>query len=288
MSDFPFWDVHTHVQFSAYDADRAAVINRAAQAGVACITAGTERVTSRRAVELAEKYPDIFAAIGLHPTHTSASFHDADESGEDDASDAGELFDATQYRKLAFHPKTVAIGECGLDYFRLPDDETRGLVIQKQKDAFLAQIALAREVRKPLVIHCRSAFDDLIGILRDRRDLLDGRPSPGVIHFFTGTADQMRELMDLGFSFTFGGAITFPPRKGRMQGEYDDLVRTIPPDRILSETDAPYVAPIPHRGERNEPAYVPVIVAKLAELKKMTVSDMAAQIRENVRRIFQL
>jgi TatD DNase family protein len=286
MHDLCFWDVHTHLQFAAYDADRETVIRRAVDAGVGCITAGTERNTSRAAVELAEGHDGIFAAIGLHPVHTGPSFHDDEELGGGVAISSGERFDETYYRSLAMRPKTVAIGECGLDYFRFPDGGDRDVLMERQKEALAAQISLAAETRKPLVIHCRSAFDDLIGMLRVRRAELGGRASPGVIHFFTGTRENARDLLNLGFSFTFGGAITFPPRKGQSAGTYDDLISFIPANRILSETDAPYVAPVPHRGERNEPAYVIEVVEKLSELKRMTVPEMTARIRENARQIF--
>ncbi len=283
-----FIDTHTHVQFSGYDGDRGAVIQRALDAGVRnMIVIGTQKDTSRAAVALAEHYPDnIRAAIGLHPIHTSRSFHDAQELGGGDAAQAftsrGEVFDADYYRTLALNPKTVAIGECGMDYFHFNDDEPREVQIVRQKAAFLAQIELAKEVEKPLMIHCRDAFADLIEFVRPHASAL----APGVVHFFTGTPDDARALLDMGFSFTFGGAITFPPRKGKTQGEYDEVIKLIPIDRIMSETDAPYVAPAPFRGKRNEPAYVVRVVARLAELKGVSIEEMKAQIEESAQRIF--
>ena len=154
--------------------------------------------------------------------------------------------------------------------------------IEKQKAAFLAQIQLAKDVKKPLMIHCRDAFADLIEFVRPHAREL----SPGVVHFFTGTPDDARRLLDMGFSFTFGGAITFPPRKGKTQGDYDEVIKLIPIDRIMSETDAPYVAPAPFRGKRNEPAYVVHVVARLAELKGISTDEMKARIEENAKRIF--
>lgn len=291
MQEFPFFDAHTHVQFSAYDADREAVISRAKNAGVRFVNVGTQKDTSRRAVELAEQYEGVFAIVGLHPVHTSKSFHDADELGGGEAAKGftsrGEVFNADYYRELASHPKTLAIGECGLDYFRFNEDEPRDVQIQKQKDAFLVQIALATEIKKPLMIHCREAFPDLISMLRSSFSV--HRPeNPGIIHFFTGTGAEAQDLLDLGFSFTFGGAITFPPRKGDMENQYHKLVRIIPIEKILSETDAPYVAPALYRGKRNEPAYVIEVVKKLAELKDVSVNEMAVQIRENAKQIFRV
>jgi TatD DNase family protein len=283
----PFFDAHTHVQFSGYRDDRNAVIQRALNAGVRMVAVGTQKDTSRAAVELAEQYPDgVYAAIGLHPIHTSKSHHDADELGGGEAAAAftsrGEAFDADYYAPLALNAKTVAIGECGLDYFHFNGDEPREEQIKRQKDAFLAQIRLSREVKKPLMIHCRDAFDDLIAFIRPHAHDL----APGVVHFFTGTPADAKTLLDLGFSFTFGGAITFPPRRGKSQGDYDEAIAAIPIDRILSETDAPYLAPAPYRGKRNEPAYVVHAVSRLAELKRVSMDEMKRQIWENGKRIF--
>jgi TatD DNase family protein len=285
-----FIDAHTHVQFSGYDADRDAVIQRALDAGVRkMIVIGTQKDTSRAAVALAEKYPDnVRAAIGLHPVHTSRSFHDAQELGGGDAAQAftsrGEVFDVDYYRALAQDSATVAIGECGLDYFHFNDDEPREAQIEKQKAALLAQIELAKEVKKPLMIHCRNAFADLIEFIRPHA----GDLAPGVVHFFTGTPDDARALLEMGFSFTFGGVVTFPPRKGKTQGDYDKVIKLIPIDRIMSETDAPYVAPAQFRGKRNEPAYVVHVVARLAELKGVSTEEMKAQIEENAKKIFKI
>jgi len=178
-------------------------------------------------------------------------------------------------------PEAVAIGECGLDYYRFNEAELKEDQIKKQKDAFLMQIRLAQEVKKPLMIHCRNAFPDLIEILSDSRLAISQSPNLGIIHFFTGIPDEARALLDLGFSFTFGGVVTFAR-------SYDEVVQLIPMDRILSETDAPYLAPVPYRGKRNEPAYVVETVKKLAELKDVPLDAMAAQIQANAYRIFSI
>lgn len=273
------FDAHTHVQFSAFDQDRDEVMARAKDAGVGMINVGTQRETSEAAIQLAEKYDDVYASVGLHPIHTSRSFHDAQELGGGEAAKAftsrGEVFDMAAYRQLAAHPKVVAIGECGLDYFRLGEDENREAKIAQQKEALWEQIALSREVGKPLMIHCRNAFPDLIAVLRsNRRDL-----RAGVVHFFTGTPADTEALLDLGFSFTFGGVITFAR-------DYDEVIRMVPIDRILSETDAPYLTPVPYRSKRNEPIYVVETIKKLAELKGVSVETLSAQIVESARRIF--
>lgn len=282
MANEHFLDAHTHIQFSGYDADRSAVLARAAEADVYMINVGTQRDTSARAVALAEEHAagGVYAAIGLHPVHTSKSFHDEKELGGGEAAKAftsrGEVFDYDYYRSLAVHPKTLAIGECGLDYFHFADDEPRDEQIQKQKDALLAQCVLARDVQKPIMIHCRDAFHELIPFLKQHYSDADAKP--GIVHFFTGTKDDALALLDLGFSFTFGGVVTFTH-------DYDAAIAAIPIDRILSETDAPYVAPVPFRGKRNEPAYVVHTVAKLAERKGVTPAEMKAQIWANAERI---
>ncbi|HUX35734.1 MAG TPA: TatD family hydrolase, partial [Candidatus Paceibacterota bacterium] len=171
-----------------------------------------------------------------------------------------------------------------LDYYRLEtrDREQETIVRDKQKEILIRQIELAHDVKKPLMIHCREAFDDLIKILSSKSQVLNF--TPGVIHFFSGTTEDAKKLLELGFSFTFGGVVTFLPKAGKPA--YDDIVKYIPLDRILSETDAPYVAPMPYRGKRNEPLYVIEVVKKLAEIKKVPVEEMAEKTFENAERIF--
>ena len=276
-----FLDAHTHLQLPAYDADRDAVISRARAAGVHMVNVGTQAETSRLAVELAEKNDDMWAVVGFHPGHCNVDwYHDVNEQ----SSPTQEIFDADVFRALAKHPKVVAIGECGLDYY---DGGGRHAVTdadkQKQKEVFLAQIEIAHEAGKPLMIHCRDAFPDLIQLLATCHLLLAS--SPGIIHFFTGTVSEAKQLFDLGFSFTFGGAITFPPRKGQSVGAYDEAIRTIPIENILSETDGADVAPASHRGKRNEPAYIIEVVQKLAKLKNVSVEVMVDQINQNAKRV---
>lgn len=273
-----FFDVHTHIQFAAFDADRDAVIHRALDAGVWMVNVGTQIDTSKAAIELARRYPKgLYATVGLHPIHTSKSFHDAHELGGGEAakgfSSRGEEFDYNTYKKLAEDPKVVAVGECGLDYFRVNDEDAK----KKQKETFLAQIELAKEVKKPLMIHCRNAFNDLINLLTTHYSLLTN--PPGIIHFFSGTKDDARQFLEMGFSFTFGGVITFTR-------DYDEVIKMIPLDKILSETDAPYVAPVPYRGKRNEPAYVVEVVKKLAEIKGVSTEEMKSAVWKNAKSVF--
>ncbi|MCR4327984.1 MAG: TatD family hydrolase [Patescibacteria group bacterium] len=284
-----YFDAHTHAHFSAFIDDSKEVIDRALATGVWLINVGTQKDTSRRAVEIANEYEEgIYAAVGIHPVHTSKSHHDEDELGGGEAAKAftsrGEEFDHDYYGELARDPKVVAIGECGLDYYRLEEGSREEGIREKQKEVFIRHIKLSQEIKKPLMIHCRSAFSDLIKTLSSHSLL----SSPGVVHFFSGTLDDAKHLLDMGFSFTFGGAITFPPRKNEKVSAYDAIVRMLPLDKILSETDAPYVAPVPYRGKRNEPMYVVEVVKKLAELKGVSVEEMAKVTFENARKVFKV
>lgn len=279
-------DVHTHTQFAAFRNDADAAIRRALDAGIWMINVGTQRDTSWKAVEFMHKYPEgVYATVGLHPIHTERSYHDEKELGISDknqeTSDKGffsraEKFDYGYYKKLAQNAKVVAIGECGLDYYRFKNGDLE--FKKKQYDAFLQQIRLAHEVHKPLMIHCRDAFVDLIGILKSY-DL--NLKSPGIIHFFSGTKEDAKELLELGFSFSFGGVITFTH-------DYDEVVRYIPLERIALETDAPYVTPVPYRGKRNEPLYMEATAKKLSELKNIGLEEIAAITTFNAVKIFGL
>jgi len=279
MSHFRRIDIHSHLNFAAFDADRDAVAKRAIEGGTAFITVGTQLDTSRAAVALAERYPEgAYAIVGLHPIHTSASFHDEKESGGGDLpgrdghvkefASRGETFDLDAYRELLKHPKVVGIGECGLDYYRLSEDSRA-----RQKEAFLGQIALAEEFKKPLMLHVREAYGDALDIIKDHPTV------KGNAHFFAGTLAEAQRFLDLGFTLSFTGVITFAK-------QYEELVRFTPLDMIQAETDCPFVAPVPHRGKRNEPAYVSEVVAAIARIKGLKLEEAEEALLANVRRLF--
>lgn len=305
------FDCHTHVQFDAFKNDWKEVIDRAQKAGVSVVNVGTQRDTSAKAVEIAKLYPSgVYAAVGLHPVHTTKSFHDAAELGppppEAMASQGGfqlkgftsrgEEFDYEYYLKLARDPKVVALGECGLDYYRAVDSRQSSVDgkdwKQLQKDVFLKHVNIAQETNKALMIHCRpskgtdDAYEDLLQLITDHHLPVT---IPKVLHFYVGSLAMTKKFLDAhsagsgqaGFNFEFGGVITFAR-------DYDEQIKLIPVDRILTETDAPYVSPEPHRGARNEPAYVTEVVKKLAELKGISYAEMAKITDENARRIFKI
>ena len=271
------FDVHTHTHFAAFADDTDAVIERALAAGVWIVNVGTQRDTSEAAIKTAHRYEEgVYATVGLHPVHTAKSYHDTEELGSTAEAKGftsrGEEFDHDYYFKLGQDKKVVAIGECGLDYYRLEEDSK-----PKQKVAFEQQIDLAKGLGKPLMIHCRNAFRDLIDMLNVSRSTLNA--IPGIVHFFSGTKEDARNLLDLGFSFSFGGVITFAR-------DYDEVVRFIPIDKILLETDAPYITPMPYRGKRNEPIYIVEVAKKLAEIKELPFETAARETVENARKIF--
>lgn len=278
-------DSHTHLHFAAYDNDREEVARRTLEQGVWCINVGTQKDTSRAAVALAQRHEGFFATVGVHPIHTSKSYHDAQELGDTENAKGftsrGELFDKNYYLELGKSKKVVAIGECGLDYFRL--DHKNPDIQQTQKDVFEKHIELAATLGKPLMCHCRpskdsqNAYEDLYEMLKPNANKIKGV----VIHFFVGDRTMAKKFADLGFYFTFGGVITFTRN-------YDEVIFYLPLDKILCETDAPYVTPEPHRGARNEPAYVVEVYKKMAVLKNINEETLRKKILENNARIFEI
>jgi TatD DNase family protein len=272
-------DIHTHVNFKAFDEDRDEVIKRALDNDTWLINVGTQVSTSKKAVELAHKYKEgVYAIIGLHPIHTVASFHDQKELGGEgeEFSSRGEEFDKNIYRELLKDPKVVALGECGLDYYHLDEDS-----IKKQKEAFIAQIELANEIGKPLMLHLRHGVDHIKhNAYADALELLKKYAIvKGDVHFFAGSWEIAKAFLDFGFTLSFTGVITFTH-------DYDEVIRNTPLEMIMSETDAPYVSPVPYRGKRNEPSYVKEIVKKIAEIKSLPEEEVAKAIISNAKRVF--
>ncbi len=239
-------DTHCHLDFPQFDPDRNAVLQRAAEAGVVnIVNPGTDIDSSRRAVRLAEQSPQVYAAAGIHP-HDAASL------------DSGTL---AELRQLAAHPRVVAIGEIGLDYYR--DLSPRA----QQRRAFEQQLALAQDTDLPVIVHQREAADDVMAILRDWAD--DNHPGC-VLHAFSGDRAMADEAISLGFWLGIGGPLTFKNAR-----RLPEMIPHLPVDRLLIETDAPYLAPHPHRGKRNEPAFVFLVLQRLAELLELPVRTVA-------------
>jgi TatD DNase family protein len=277
-----YFDAHTHVQFVAYESDREEVFARSREAGIGMNLVGTQRDTSLAAIDFAKGHDDVWATVGLHPVHTSRSFHDEKELGEGGKAftSRGEVFDFDAYEKMAREPKSIAIGECGLDYYRLEEDTKK-----IQQEAFVAQIELANKVEKPLMLHIRNggkmgeaasagnAYLDALELLKAHAKVR------GDVHFFAGSWEIAKQFLDLGFALSFTGVITFTH-------DYDQIVRDTPLNFLLSETDAPYITPTPYRGQRNEPIHVREVVKKIAEIKGFVFEDVRKQLLLNSERIF--
>lgn len=278
--EIKYFDAHTHAHFPVYGGDENLIVKHAMDAGVGLITVGTSKSTSADAVSFAEKYENAWACIGLYPGHTVESSRDEDEYGVSEKKDMipAEPFDYDFFKKLTESKKVVAVGECGLD---LLYGETKEKM-EVQRNEFIKQIKFADEIEKPLMIHCRDLYKELAGLLATHYQLPITHPP--IIHSFRGTIEEAKIFLELGCYFTFGGVITFPPKKNVVT--YADVIKEIPIDHLLSETDAPWVAPVPYRGKRNEPAYVVEVVKKLAEIKNVSLETMREQILENTKNAF--
>lgn len=261
-------DTHCHIQFNAYKTDSEEVIKRCTDKDMILNAVGSQIDTSRRAVEYAEKYPNIYATIGLHPVHL---FPTTVDEGEVVFKTREESFDFEEYKKLASHPKVIAIGECGLELYHLPENVTREEVLAKQKHDFLLQYKLATELGLPMVIHIRDAHPEMIELLKTLP-----HPIKGVVHCYTGNWEYAEEYLKMGLYLGFTGVITFPPKKTNPAPQLwlTEVVEKIPLDRILVETDSPYLAPTAYRGKRAEPWMVEEVVKKIAEIRKMGVEEI--------------
>ncbi len=255
-----FIDIHCHLNLEQFDLDYEEAISRAQEKEVGMIVVGVDLATSKKAVEIAEKHHNIWAVVGLHPTDAP-----------------NEIFEREEYLKLARHPKVVGIGECGLEY-------CRGAIKNKENQTkiFLEHISIANEVKKPLMLHIRNgltpeenAYSDAIEILKKHAKV------SGNVHFFAGTWEEGRQFIDLGFRLSFTGVITFTH-------DYDEVIKKAPLNMILSETDAPFVAPVPHRGERNEPAYVTDVARAIASIRGESEEKILSHLIDNARKLFSI
>lgn len=259
-----YFDAHCHIQFPMFDEDREALAVRMEQEAFGGMVVGVDEASSTQAIALAESHPHLWAAAGLHPNYTQEH-----------------PFDEETFHALASHPRVVAIGECGLDNFRPENpDETRA----KQREVFEQHIRLAVDVDKPLMIHARptkgtmDAYTDLIDILQSAKKE-HGEKLQGDIHFFVGGIEEARALIDLNFTLSYTAVITFTH-------DYDEVVRFIPITHLLSETDAPYVAPVSRRGQRNDPFSVRDVVQAMASIRGETEEKMREAVLANAKRVF--
>uniref|UniRef100_A0A7C4R849 TatD family deoxyribonuclease n=1 Tax=candidate division CPR3 bacterium TaxID=2268181 RepID=A0A7C4R849_UNCC3 len=263
-------DTHAHLNFSDYN-DLDQVIKRSLDVGVKKMVCVSSNITdSIEAIEVARRYPGIvFAAVGIHPQCTDPENRDSIDN------------QISQLEELVLKNKdmVVAIGECGLDYTEVIDGE-RKRSPEEQRKIFLSQIELASKYDLPILIHCNKAQEELYGILRSYK--LQAKKLTGIFHFYSGGKKRLKKFLEFeGFMFGVDGPVTYD--EGLQQ-----VVKEIPLERIVLETDCPYLAPEPYRGERNEPSYIPLIAKKVAEVKGVSLEELENKTEENVKKIFSI
>jgi TatD DNase family protein len=251
------FDTHAHFDARQFDADRDEVLSGLPARGVSLVVdPGCDLPSSRKAVELAQKYPFVYAAVGIHPEECA----DYQES------------DLDEVRRLAAQPKVAAIGEIGLDYY-WPENPPKEL----QQKVFRDQLALAQELDKPVIVHDRDAHGDSLAIVKQFPRVR------GVFHCFSGSVELARELVGLGWMISFTGVLTYKNARKSVE-----VAKNIPLEHIMIETDSPYMAPVPHRGERNDSGYVLHVCEKLAEIKGISVEECAKRTLENGKQFFHI
>lgn len=256
--NFKYFDIHSHIQFPQFSKDKAEVLKKMENEGVGALVVGADAESSELAIKEAEEKEYLYATAGLHPNDVF-----------------NKEFDAARFTELGKHDKVAAIGECGLDFFRTKPEAEK---IKKQKEIFEAHVSIATEINKPLMVHCRDAHNDLIDFLKSKKGEY-GDALRGNIHFFTGDVSVAKKYFDLDFTISFTGVLTFTH-------DYDEVVRYAPLDRIMSETDCPFAAPVPYRGRRNEPIYVKEVVKRIAEIRGEDFETVRSALVENALRSF--
>jgi TatD DNase family protein len=277
-------DTHAHLNLRAFAEDVDAVVAKCVEEETMVINIGTKLTTSQQAVELAERYDNCYAIVGLHPIQTTQGDHDEDELGPGGQPfiSQGESFAAEAFSALAAHEKVVGIGECGFDYYHTAPES-----YAVQEEQFIKQIELANELQLPLMIHTRgpksgeasptgrSVYQDVYETLKQYAKV------PGNVHFYAGTIAEAEQFFSLGFTISFTGVITFAK-------DYEEVVKWAPLERIHAETDCPFVAPKSYRGKRCEPWMVGEVVEKISELKGLDQEMVTTQLLQNARELYGL
>lgn len=282
-----FIDTHAHLNFAAFKDDADEVIRRSLDNDTWMIIVGSELKTSNRALNYANKYErGVYAAVGLHPIHLEEGPVDSNEEGNSYNFTAhAEEFDYGSYEKLAKFEKVVAIGEIGLDYYHLNPKKDVSAAKKKQQEVFAQQLLLACSLDLPIIIHCRQAHDDLLSILQEFKKeyghLIPADKPWGVVHCFSGDEDLAWKYFKLGLLISFTGLITFSK-------QWDNLIRKTPLEKMMIETDTPYMAPEPYRGQRNEPLLVQYVAKRLADIKSIKLEKVAEITTNTTRNLFRI
>ena len=271
------FDSHTHLNLAAFDSDRDLILKRYLKEGIFLVNVGTCYQTSKKAIAIAEEYQNCWASVGLHPAHTfPARLNQLDENEINNL--VVEEFDQKFEELIKTSSKIVAIGECGLDYSYLKDsprEKQKEFKIRQERE-FRKQIKIAQKYNLPLILHLRDLYQEALAILKE-----NNYSGKAVFHFFTGTIEQAQYILGQGFYLGFSGVITYG-------NKLDEIIKSLPLEKILIETDAPYVAPIPYRGKRNEPAYVIEVAKKIAEIKNLPLKEVEKTTFENALRFFRI
>lgn len=277
-------DTHSHINFKKFVDDSGRVILNALNEGIGMIIVGTDYKSSRKAIDLANRYEEgVYAAVGLHPVHLEDQ--EEDEQGRLIFRGRAEDWNYEAYDKLAQMEKVVAIGEIGLDYYHLKITQDIFEKKQKQKKVLVEQLLLARRLDLPVILHCRNAHDDMLSLLDDFRheysDLIPKDRSWGVVHCFSGDENLAWKYFNMGLMISFTGIITF-------SSAWDALIRKAPLDKMMIETDCPFMTPEPHRGKRNEPLLVPLVAERIAKIRGVDVEKVALATTKNAQEFFGL
>jgi TatD DNase family protein len=267
-------DTHSHLNFKAYEKDRKDVIKKTQEQGIICIDIGTNFKTSQRAVELAGKNENIYSAIGMHPIHIKTDLLKIKMDAEEGAfTPLGEEFDKGKYKELALSSKkVVAIGEIGLDYYYKPKTKTRlEQFKENQKNLFIEQLKMAEELNLPVIVHCRMAHSDVLEILKKQN-------LKGVIHCFTGNLEEAKKYIELGFYLGINGIID--------KLDLTEVIEKVPIDKILTETDCPYLTPKAEGDKRNEPIFVKYVIQRIADIKKISFEEVCEKTTQNAKELF--
>jgi TatD DNase family protein len=287
--EIKYLDIHSHLGFDDYGPDQTEVIKRMKENGIGTIAVGADLVTSIEAVKVATENENVWACIGQHPTHNIMDDDTKIHHGESFEVTHGLLgltphsesvvgFNEIEFEKLVKNPKVVAVGECGLEYYKLEGNIEE--IKKKQKEDFIKQINLALKYDKPLMLHIRDgekrgeAYEDVYNILKDYKEKIKGN-----VHFFAGGLEWAKKFIELGFTISFTGLITYVH-------DFDKIIKNVPLESLQAETDAPYVAPVPHRGERNEPSYVISVYQKITEILGEDPEVVRLQLIQNAKRVF--
>lgn len=276
-------DTHSHIHFPPYSNDIADVLKRMQEKNIWTITIGTALENSQEAIAFAERNKGVWATVGLHPSHTTSQHLDEQEGKVDEHEFDGERAEALAKSSQ----KVVAIGECGLDFYRLDPTEAGEQAQKTQEQEFLKQLALCQKLDLPVVIHCRDGLTRLAEIIQNCWN--NGWKPRGVVHSFTGTWTEAKPLIDLGLMIAVNGIATFPLRKNQDPATAIDLtIKNIPLESLLLETDAPYLAPNPHRGKRNEPCFVEYVAQHVADIRATSLAQIAEKTTQNALSVFNL